>query len=128
MPVAGTTDTLVGWRSEYGEERGTIHLWHTSHALLFLAHYECFLKRKIAADGIEAAGLGVSSPKQINNYWATSDPLTGPLSAAGSYAVFAPEPRVPRPAQERWNPESLLGVVVWPPWDREDDRSGADGR
>jgi hypothetical protein len=89
VPETGTADTLVGWRSEYGEERGTIHLWHTSHALVFLAHYECFLKRKIAADGIEAAGLAVGTAKQIIEYWSTSDPLTGPLSATGSYAVFA---------------------------------------
>lgn len=80
--------TLVGWRSEYGEERGTIHLWHTSHVLLFLAHYECFLKRKIAADGVEAAGLSVRFPKKIEDYWKTAEPLPGMSSAGGPYAVF----------------------------------------
>jgi hypothetical protein len=88
--VQDTTSTkmLVGWRSEYGEERGTIHLWHTSHVLLFLTHYEFFLKRKIAADGIEAAGSGVSFPKAIRDYWTTSDPLPG-ASPDGPYTVFS---------------------------------------
>lgn len=81
-------EMLVGWRSDYGEERGPIRLWHTSHVLLFLAHYECFLKRKIAANGVEAAGLAVSFPKKISGYWGTSDPLPGVSSPGGPYAVF----------------------------------------
>ncbi len=80
-----TDETQVGWRSEYVEKPGIIHLWHTSHVLLFLAHYECFLKRKIAADGVEAAGLSVRPPpKTIENFFENSEPLPG----VSEYAVF----------------------------------------
>ncbi|MGB7922198.1 MAG: ATP-binding protein [Pyrinomonadaceae bacterium] len=80
---------LVGWRTEYadkpdtihpehGDKRGTIYLWHTSHVLVFLAHYVSLLKRKIGADGVEAAGLHVRLPskiKQHNDYW-DDEPLS----------------------------------------------------
>ncbi|MGO8899875.1 MAG: ATP-binding protein [Isosphaeraceae bacterium] len=68
---------LVGWHSEYSEKRGTIHLWYTSHVLLFLVHYSNLLRRKIAADGIEAAGLHLRLPTSIKlfkDYW-TDEPL-----------------------------------------------------
>jgi hypothetical protein len=81
---------LVGWHSEYWEQHGTIHLWYTSHVAVFLLHYASFLRRKIAAEGVEAAGLHLRLPKSIKkfeDYW-TDEPL---LDLAGSgrkhYAV-----------------------------------------
>ncbi|MDT5061038.1 MAG: hypothetical protein QOH63_1497 [Acidobacteriota bacterium] len=68
---------LVGWRTEYEniDKRGMIHLWHTSHVLVFLAHYHSLLKRKIGADGVEAAGLHISHKTKIfPNYW-SDEPL-----------------------------------------------------
>jgi hypothetical protein len=65
---------LAGWRTEYEDKRNTIQLWHTSHVQIFLAHYASLLKRKIAADGIEAAGLQVRMTKQIKEYW-SDEPL-----------------------------------------------------
>lgn len=65
---------ILGWKSEYVEQRDTIHLWHTSHVLLFLAHYESRLRKKIGEDGIEAAGLAVRSPKKLEEYW-NDEPL-----------------------------------------------------
>ncbi|HJR07768.1 MAG TPA: ATP-binding protein [Pyrinomonadaceae bacterium] len=63
---------FVGWRTEYEEKRDTIQLWHTSHVLVFMAQYASLLKRKIAADGVEAAGLQVRRPEEIKEfkgYW-----------------------------------------------------------
>jgi hypothetical protein len=88
VPVDGKV--LVGWRSEYAEKRGMIHVWLTSHVLVFLAHYESLLKRKIGADGIEAAGLTVQvSRRKIEGFWWDSEPLRG-LSEGGKgrYAVL----------------------------------------
>lgn len=81
-------ENLVGWRTEYSDQRETIHLWHTSHVLLFLSHYESFLRRKIGADAIEAAGLNIRQPKQNAQYW-KDEPLKA-LSAKGQqqYAVL----------------------------------------
>ena len=69
-----TEPNLVGWRTEYEEKRDTIQLWHTSHVLVFLSHYASLLKRKIAADGVEAAGLHVRMPDVIEDYW-SDEPL-----------------------------------------------------
>jgi len=64
--------SYVGWRTEYEDKgsRGTIHLWYTSHVLVFLAHYHSLLRRKIGSDGAAAAGLQVEPPAKHNgNYW-----------------------------------------------------------
>jgi adenylate kinase family enzyme len=83
------TENLFGWRTEYSDKRETIHLWHTSHVLLFLAHYESFLRRKIGADAIDAAGLNIRQPKKNDQYW-KDEPLRG-LAKKGQpqYAVLA---------------------------------------
>jgi hypothetical protein len=82
---------LVGWRTEYAD-RGTIHLWHTSHVLLFLAHYESLLRRKIGADGIEAAGLHVRLPHTLKDlsdtYWADEPLSTLAVQGRRHYAVL----------------------------------------
>lgn len=73
IPDAGKPN-LLGWRTEYEDEHDTIQLWHTSHVLIFLAHYAALLKRKIAASGLEAAGLQTRKPKHDDKYW-QSEPL-----------------------------------------------------
>lgn len=60
---------LLGWRTEYEDKRDTIQLWHTSHVLIFLSHYASLLKRKIAADGLDAAGLQLRQTRPIKGYW-----------------------------------------------------------
>jgi hypothetical protein len=97
---------LYGWRTDYEERRDTIQLWHTSHVLVFLSHYASLLKRKIAADGVDAAGLMVCAAKEnkkIPGYW-EQEPL--PSLAGGAeerqYAVLSQikrhyiEPRQPQ--------------------------------
>ena len=79
---------LVGWRTEYEDKRNTIQLWHTSHVQVFLAHYASLLKRKIAADGVDAAGLQVRAPKKLDNYW-SDEPLPGLAAKDQRYAVHA---------------------------------------
>lgn len=81
-------ENLVGWRTEYSDKQETVHLWHTSHVLLFLSHYESFLKRKIGADAIEAAGLNIRQPKKNAQYW-KDEPLRA-MSKKGEqqYAVL----------------------------------------
>ena len=79
---------LVGWRTDYDVKRNTIQLWHTSHILVFLAHYASLLKQKIAADGVEAAGLFARTPDQITDYWG-GEPLPSLASEVGNrYAVL----------------------------------------
>ena len=79
---------LLGWRTEYEEKRDTIQLWHTSHVLVFLSHYASLLKRKIAADGVEAAGLQVRMPELIEDYW-DDEPLRHLATVGGKhYAVL----------------------------------------
>lgn len=79
---------LVGWRTEYEDKRNTIQLWHTSHVLVFLLHYASLLKRKIAADGVSAAGLEVRTPKLIKGYW-SGEPLPSLAQAVDSpYSVL----------------------------------------
>jgi SpoVK/Ycf46/Vps4 family AAA+-type ATPase len=77
---------FVGWRTEYEDKRDTIQLWHTSHVLLFLAHYGSLLKRKIAADGIDAAGLQVRMPETYDDYW-LDEPLQNLAEKSQRYAV-----------------------------------------
>lgn len=67
------TPNLVGWHTEY-ETKRDIQLWHTSHVLIFLAHYATLLKRKIATEGCQAAGLQERVPKLIKEYW-KAEPL-----------------------------------------------------
>ena len=107
---------LVGWHTEYSDTRGTIHLWYTSHVLLFMVHFASFLQRKIAADGIEAAGLHLRLPGKIDmfkEYW-TDEPLPS-LAAVGKkhYAVHATieEQYIKsreRPATDSEPPRSML--------------------
>lgn len=73
-PNSPNEPSLVGWRTEYDDNRDTIKLWHTSHVLIFLSHYASLLKRKMASDGIEAAGLQIRAPKLIEGYW-KEDPI-----------------------------------------------------
>jgi len=83
---------LVGWHTEYSDTRGTIHLWYTSHVLLFLAHYASFLRRKIAADGIAAAGLHLRLPRTIKlfeDYWKDEPLHTLATESKKHYAVHA---------------------------------------
>jgi hypothetical protein len=74
---------LVGWHTEY-ETKRDIQLWHTSHVLVFLVHYVALLKRKIAAEGIDAAGLDVVRPVANQSYW-----LDEPIRSLKTYAVLA---------------------------------------
>jgi hypothetical protein len=107
-------ENLVGWRTEYSDKRETIHLWHTSHVLLFLSHYESFLRRKIGADAIEAAGLNIRQPKPNAQYW-KDEPLKA-LSTKGQqqYAVLGKidaqylKPRTILGFEERDAPRSIL--------------------
>jgi hypothetical protein len=61
--------TVIGWRTDYDTERNKVQLWHTSPVLLFLTHYASLLKRKIAGDGIQAAGLSVRLTDDKPSYW-----------------------------------------------------------
>jgi hypothetical protein len=77
---------LIGWHTEYEDKRDKIQLWHTSHVLVFLTHYASLLKRKIAEEGIDAAGLQVTMPtniKLITGFWDQE-----PLKELPAYGVI----------------------------------------
>jgi hypothetical protein len=109
---------FVGWRTEYEEKGslGKIHLWYTSHVLVFLAFYHSLLRRKIGSDGAVAAGLQVEPPAEADpNYW-LQEPLSG--GEGGHYAVIAKIDEAyirsrENPANESKAPRSI--VLYGPP-------------
>jgi SpoVK/Ycf46/Vps4 family AAA+-type ATPase len=82
--------------------------------LLFLANYESFLRRKVGADAIDAAGLNIRQPKENSQYW-NDEPLKT-LSTKGTqqYAVLHKintqylQPRGVSGFYERDAPRSIL--------------------
>lgn len=83
----GKNGPVAGWHSEHVNERGQIHLWETSQVLLFLAHYTGMLKRKIAADGREAAGISLRLPEvDIDEFEEYFD--DEPLKSLKDYSVL----------------------------------------
>jgi adenylate kinase family enzyme len=68
----GEPAEVVGWHSEHVNKRGMVHMWETSQVLLFLVHYWSLLQRKIAKEGLDAAGLRLKEWDEIDEvkyYW-----------------------------------------------------------
>jgi adenylate kinase family enzyme len=87
----GEPAEVVGWHSEHVNKRGMVHMWETSQVLLFLVHYWSLLQRKIAKEGLDAAGLRLKEWDEIGevkNYWNDE-----PLFELSGGLVVAPKDR-----------------------------------
>jgi hypothetical protein len=99
--VEGTTDDgrqFSGWQSEHTYSlTTTLHLWQTSHVILFLFNYRTLLERHIAAEALQIAKLSAVRPPapaaalgngDVWEQWEKSEPLLGVGEESGVYSVF----------------------------------------
>jgi adenylate kinase family enzyme len=97
----GTRRPFAGWQSEHTDAPGSIHLWYTSQAMLYLSDYSKALQRHMAAAALQSAGLFVSSQSEGNDYaspdadkWRISTVKYEPALGVGSSTYYRPYTRI----------------------------------
>lgn len=126
-------ESHTGWQSEHTYTPGTIHLWATSQAVLFLEHFAAMLDTHVAAASRAAASLDFipatpRSQESRRSRWnkkSDHEPLLG-LPASSRYRVYSlVEDMLLEPTRSGGQPSLFSMLLYGPPGTGKTDFSRA---